>query len=61
MFLLEGGVWRWPPIRVGFSREVLSGVRLRTVAVQPALFDVEFSSNSEGHAMDGESSYHVGE
>ena len=47
LFLVEGGTWRWPAIRVGFSREVLSGVRLRTVAVQPALFDLEFS-NSEG-------------
>ena len=51
LFLLEGGVWRWPTIRVGFSREVLTGVRLRTVAVHPALFDLEFTNDSEGHAM----------
>lgn len=44
LFLFEGGTWRWPAIRVGFSRE-LSGVWLRTVAVKPALFDLEFSSS----------------
>ena len=35
--IFEGGSWRWPPIRVGFSREVPGG-RLVTESVSPAVF-----------------------
>ena len=52
LLLFEGGTWRWPTVRVNFARELLPGVRLRTVAVQPALFDFEFSSSSQGQVGD---------
>lgn len=48
LLLFEGGTWRWPSIRRGYAREVLPGLVLKTVAVKPALFDLEFSSSSQG-------------
>eukprot|EP00928_Gymnodinium_smaydae_P086403 TRINITY_DN7048_c0_g4_i1.p1 TRINITY_DN7048_c0_g4~~TRINITY_DN7048_c0_g4_i1.p1 ORF type:complete len:421 (+),score=52.03 TRINITY_DN7048_c0_g4_i1:46-1308(+) len=40
MLLFEGGIWRWPTIKVGYERLVLPNVMLRTVARQPALFEL---------------------
>jgi len=40
LLLFEGGIWRWPTMRVGYERRVLPNVVLRTVARQPALFEV---------------------
>lgn len=40
--LFEGGVWRWPTVRIGYERGLLEGVSLRTVAMQPALFEFVF-------------------
>ena len=48
LLLFEGGTWRWPSIRRGYAREVLPGLVLKTVAVKPALFDLEFTSSSQG-------------
>ncbi|CAJ1341110.1 unnamed protein product, partial [Effrenium voratum] len=47
LLLFEGGNWRWPGVRLGFRREVLPGVVLRTVALRPALFEVELGSGAE--------------
>jgi len=40
LLLFEGGIWRWPTIRLGYQRSVLPGVTLRTVSRLPALFEV---------------------
>jgi len=40
LLLFEGGAWRWPTIRVGYERPVMRGIKLTTVARQPALFEV---------------------
>lgn len=37
--LFEGGLWRWPPVRIGFRRELESSTLL-TVALRPAVFQV---------------------
>ena len=44
LLFFEGGTWRWPTIRLGYERQVLPGVTLRTVALRPALFDVVFEA-----------------
>lgn len=44
----QGGAWRWPTIRVGYSREVLPGVMLTTIARQPALFELTMDPANDG-------------
>eukprot|EP00747_Dinoflagellata_sp_TGD_P171073 gnl/TRDRNA2_/TRDRNA2_204222_c0_seq1.p1 gnl/TRDRNA2_/TRDRNA2_204222_c0~~gnl/TRDRNA2_/TRDRNA2_204222_c0_seq1.p1 ORF type:complete len:416 (-),score=55.22 gnl/TRDRNA2_/TRDRNA2_204222_c0_seq1:4-1251(-) len=46
LLLFEGGVWRWPGIRLGYERPVLPGVILRTTSLAPALFEVVVKSGS---------------
>lgn len=46
--VMEGGSWRWPPIRKGFERRINDELTLRTRAVRPALYDVNLSERIEG-------------
>eukprot|EP00931_Biecheleriopsis_adriatica_P008852 TRINITY_DN10998_c0_g2_i1.p1 TRINITY_DN10998_c0_g2~~TRINITY_DN10998_c0_g2_i1.p1 ORF type:complete len:412 (-),score=60.18 TRINITY_DN10998_c0_g2_i1:190-1425(-) len=47
LLLFEGGTWRWPGVRLGYERHLLPGVRLRTVALKPALFEFVFEGSDE--------------
>lgn len=47
VLLFEGGIWRWPSVRVGHERPVLPGVSLRTVSMRPALFQLVFSESGD--------------
>ena len=41
VFALEGGQWLWPPVRIGFTRQLPElGLALTTLSVQPLLFKV---------------------
>lgn len=42
MLLFDGGSWRWPSMHVGYKREVMPGVTLRTVSRETGLFEVAF-------------------
>merc|ERR1740129_1938777 len=53
LLLFEGGSWRWPTIRIGYRRDVLPGVWLRTVSRQPALFEVKIDTQEQPEG-DGE-------
>ena len=50
--LIEGGMWRWPPMRVGYKRELSPDFELETLAVRPALFRLEVSSRVRQHVSD---------
>lgn len=50
--LLEGGLWRWPPMRIGYNRHVNADVDLVTIAVRPAIFDVRISNEIESLIQD---------
>lgn len=53
--LVEGGVWHWPPVRVGFVRPLrsfvhsgLGGITLRTLSLKPRILEVKsFIEDSE--------------
>lgn len=46
LLLFEGGSWRWPTISVGYKRDIMPGIWLRTVARQPALFEVKIEDTA---------------
>lgn len=59
LVLMEGGAWHWPPVRVGFERPVhglvrsaLGGIVLRTLSLQPRIFEVKsFIEETECNRM----------
>jgi len=51
LLLFEGGAWRWPTIRVGYQRDVIPGVVLRTVSRQPALFEVKIEDTEDDNQL----------
>lgn len=53
LLVFEGGVWRWPTIHIGYRREAVPGVWLRTVSRQPALFEVKIEDAEDAGAADG--------
>lgn len=50
--LIEGGMWRWPPMRVGYKRELSPDFTLETLAVRPALFRLYISSRVRSRVSD---------
>jgi len=47
LLLFEGGIWRWPAVRLDYERQLLPGVTLRTVALRPALFELVFNGQEQ--------------
>jgi len=51
LLLFEGGAWRWPTVRIGYKRQVLPGVYLKTIARQPSLFEVTIVPEESGEEL----------
>lgn len=42
--LMEGGMWRWPPMHVDYTRRINQHFSLKTLAVRPAMFELVASA-----------------